>query len=634
VEKSTQAAPSKPAGEPVARTPEAIEREWFEKVYAGDTQPQLTLRAVFMGLLLGSLMSLSNLYVGLKIGWSLGVAITSCILSYAIFRVLPMEWLQAPRRLPLFDRHRDRHVSILENNCMQSTASAAGYGTGATLVSAFPALLMLTGRQLPFWTVVGLVFFLGMLGVFMAIPMKRQMINVDQLPFPSGIAAAETLRSLHQHGGEAAAKARALFRALGCGAVVAWFRDGKPALLPAYFPLKPLFERLGSPFLARLTDPAGYTLALEFSTIMMAAGAIMGLRTASSMFLGAVLNYGILAPRLHQAGIITQLGFRGIASWSLWSGVACVTAAGLLNFFWDWRTVVRAFGGFSLRGRGRGGDGQARIEVPGSWFAAGVAIAGVAVIAINRATFGIPVLLGVIAVAVSFVLAIVGARATGETDTTPIGALGKITQLTYGVLIPQDITANLMTASITACSVASSSDLLTDLKSGYLLGANPRKQFLAQFLGVFAGALAATAGFFLIVKDASVLGGDKWPAPAAQVWKAVAELLTGGVAGLPRYALASLFVGLGVGTLLTVLEKLFPRARRFLPSPTGLGMAFVFQGYSSVAMFVGAVAAWAFARARPAAANRLTIPVASGLIAGESLLGIAIALLTALGLLS
>jgi uncharacterized oligopeptide transporter (OPT) family protein len=623
-DRSTEAPPA-PAESP--------ELEWLATTYAGEGTPQLTLRAVLMGLVLGSLMSLSNLYVGLKIGWSLGVAITSCILSYAIFRVFPAERLQAPGWLPLFDRHRERHVTILENNCMQSTASAAGYGTGATLVSAFPALFMLTGARPPFWTVVALVFFVGMLGVFMAIPMKRQLINVEKLPFPSGIAAAETLRSLHAHGGEAARKARSLFAAMGFGGLIAWFRDGKPALLPGFFPFKQAFARLGLPQLAQIADPAGYTLALEFSSIMMAAGAIMGLRTAASMFAGAVLNYGIIAPYLHGLGVIPRLGFRGIVSWSVWSGVACLTAAGLIAFFWDWRTVLRAFAGFGGRSR-QAEDPLARIEVPGRWFVVGVGVAALALALLNRATFGIPILLGLLAVALSFALVIVGARATGETDTTPIGPLGKITQLAYGVLIPQNMTANLMTANVTASAVSSSSDLLTDLKSGYLLGANPRKQFLAQFFGVFAGAVAATAGFFLLIRNPSDLGGDRWPAPAAQVWKAVAELLARGVEGLPRFALGSIFVGLAVGTLLTVAEKLFPRARRFLPSPVGFGMAFVFQGYSSVAMFVGAVLAWVLARSRPRVAEAHTIPVASGLIAGESLVGILVALLTAVGVLS
>ncbi|PMY18170.1 peptide transporter, partial [Pseudomonas sp. FW305-3-2-15-A-R2A1] len=84
----------------------------------------------------------------------------------------------------------------------------------------------------------------------------------------------------------------------------------------------------------------------------------------------------------------------------------------------------------------------------------------------------------------------VACRATGETDVTPTGAMGKIMQLTYGVLMPQAVTANLMTAAITSGSASASADLLNDLKSGYLLGANPRRQFIAQFSGIITGTLA------------------------------------------------------------------------------------------------------------------------------------------------
>src|SRR5262249_1483707 len=140
------------------------EIEWLNNVYQGDKLPQLTTRAVVMGLVLGSFMAFSNLYVGLKTGWGLGVAITPCIMSVAIFRGLR----PSPRTEP----------SILENNCMQSTASSAGYSTASTLVSAFSAYLMITKQHVPVLITMGLVFTLAMLGVFMAIPMKRNMINI------------------------------------------------------------------------------------------------------------------------------------------------------------------------------------------------------------------------------------------------------------------------------------------------------------------------------------------------------------------------------------------------------------------------------------------------------------------------
>ena len=154
----------------------------------------MTWRAVLMGSLLGGVLSLTNLYIGLKAGWGFGVAITACILSYAIWTALLRIGLA---RTPM---------TILENNCMQSTASSAGYSTGGTLISAFAAYMHAEpDHPLPLWLMLGWVFFLAVLGVTMAIPMKRQMINIEQLRFPSGIAAAETLRALHSHGDKACA---------------------------------------------------------------------------------------------------------------------------------------------------------------------------------------------------------------------------------------------------------------------------------------------------------------------------------------------------------------------------------------------------------------------------------------------
>ena len=119
-------------------TPEEIERQWYEQVYRGhgDSMAQLTVRAVLMGAALGGLLSLTNLYIGLKAGWGFGVAITACILSYAIWTSLLKVGLA---RTPM---------TILENNCMQSTASSAGYSTGGTLVSAFAAYIMINDRSM------------------------------------------------------------------------------------------------------------------------------------------------------------------------------------------------------------------------------------------------------------------------------------------------------------------------------------------------------------------------------------------------------------------------------------------------------------------------------------------------------
>ncbi|OGR91581.1 MAG: hypothetical protein A2V88_12520 [Elusimicrobia bacterium RBG_16_66_12] len=606
-------------------TPEQLERRWYKKVYQGDDMPQLTARAVLMGSCLGAFMALSNLYVGLKTGWGLGVAITACILSYAIHKTM----------MAAFPRWFPTEMSILENNCMQSTASSAGYSTGGTMVSAISAYLIVTGHHMPWPTLAAWTFFLAALGVFMAIPMKRQMINVEQLKFPSGIAAAETLKSLHSKGAEAALKAKSLGVSAAIGGVIAWLRDaGKPFSIPGMIDFP---GSIGGFALSK------YTISFEMSTILLAAGAIMGWKIAWSLLLGACINYGVLAPWMVSLGAIdaTKLGYRAIVTWSTWTGASMMVTSGLFMFLLQWKTIVRAFGGVTAlfapahakRKNTATEDAMEAIEVPTSWFLSGAALSGLGCVAVLYFAFGTSWWMGIIAVLMTFFLAVVACRVTGECDTTPIGAMGKITQLAFGFLAPADIATNLMTASVTAGAAGASADLLTDLKSGYILGANPRKQFIAQFLGIFAGTLIVVPAFYLLVPTAAALGTDQWPAPSAQVWAAVAKLLASGIHALHPTARNGMIVGGLLGIMIPVIEKTFPKYQKFIPSATGLGLSMVIPFFNSLSMFIGALIALVLEETRPKIAERYIITVSSGLIAGESLVGVAVALLAATGML-
>ncbi len=602
------------------------EETWYRRAFRGEAAPQLTWRAVLLGSVLGFFLAFTNLYVGLKTGWGLGVAITACIVSFSLWNVcLRLGIARSP-------------LSILESNCMQSSASAAGYSTGSTMVSATPALLLLTvsaqspgGQHLPWPVLAGWTFFLALLGVALAIPMKRNMINQEKLRFPSGIAAAVTLQSLYSQGQEATAKARALLYAALAAALPPLLMDlplrrGR-GLLPD---TTPLFEWLpvpgrspktGAPFTA-----SDWTFVLDNKLVMVAAGALTGPRICLSMVLGGLLLIYWVGPAALTSGATSSPG-RAWREIGIWIGAPIMIAAGLLTFFAKWRTIARA-----LRGLGRGAKGgHANAEVPGAWFLALGLFATVGVLALGQTQFGIPWHLGLLAVFLTFFLALVACRATGESDITPIGAMGKITQLAYGVLIPQNATANLMTASITANAAASSADLLTDLKSGYLLGAHPRRQFVAQLLGVFAGTAASVLGFHLLVPDATVLTGSggappTFAAPGAQTWLAVAQLFREGVDKLHPMARQGILWGLVAGTGLATLELLLPRHRRFIPSPIGLGLGFLLPFANPLSMLIGALAAWLWARRRPAHADRYVVPVASGAIAGESIVSVAIAL--------
>ncbi len=595
-------------------TPEEIERQWYERCYVGrgDSMKQLTLRAVVMGSLLGGVLSLTNIYIGLKSGWAFGVAITACILSYALWNT--MRAISFGKLSPM---------TILENNCMQSAASSAGYSTGGTLISAFAAYMMLNQRQLELWELLMWVFFLAVMGVTMAIPMKRQMINIEQLRFPSGVAAAETLKALHAHGESGMRSARALGIAGLLAALHKFWWEGLvrfgSSLEP--FQLGSMFQKINDVVFPGLWQ--GRTVSLAFDPIYLAAGAITGLRVCASMMLGAVLCWNIYIPIIHSMGLIEKNSFSGNVQWSLWAGTSCMVTSSLVAFAMQWRTIVRAFSGlFSTFGGSKADARIEAIETPMSWFFAGQLVSLVALSWLGSRAFGMPWWETTIAVGLTFFLALVACRVTGETDTTPVGAMGKIMQLTFAGLSPGNKIVNLMSANVTAAAAGSSADLLTDLKSGYLLGAHPRKQFIAQFAGIFTGTLVTVLAFTAMVPDASVLGTEKFPAPSALTWKGVADALAGGLHTLHPIKLWSMAIGGAVGVVLTLLASWFPRYVNFIPSAAGLGLAWVFPWTNALDFFLGSVIGYFIGRMNPKASEEYTFPVASGLIAGGSLMGV------------
>jgi uncharacterized oligopeptide transporter (OPT) family protein len=627
------------------------EEQWYARVYRGPEAPQLTWRAIIMGSILGFFLAFTNLYIGLKTGWGLGVAITACILSYAIWSVL------------LAFRFAKSPMTILENNCMQSTASSAGYATGGTVVSAITALLMLSptadnpkGEHLPWYILAGWTFFLGVLGTVLAIPMKRNMINRERLPFPSGLAAATTLQSLYSEGKEALAKAKALVTSAVFGAVFPLLNalnavkytdeEGKPARKALIHETVEIFDFIPGRGVTKGADgavtalkPSDWLISLETSPVMMAAGAIMGLRTTTWMLIaGLGLAYGLGPWSLEQLwtnpdGKVIAAVTAPAGAWrqsGLWFGAPLLVASGLMYFVLQWRTIVAA-----IRGAGGGETGTESqmvkdTEVPMAWMWWGGIFGGTGVILIGHFHFHIPAHLGLLAVGMTFILSLVACRATGETDITPIGAMGKLMQLTYGVLIPQNATANLMTASITSSSAGSAADLLNDLKAGYLLGANPRRQFIAQFLGVFMGTVATTFGFYLLVPDATAVTGDNpaFPAPAATSWKAVAEVFKNGLDHMHPTHQTLIYYGLAAGVFLVLLEANLPqKLKKWVPSASGIGLGLILPCFYPISMFIGATAAWAWQKTSAKSAERFLVPVAAGIIAGAALMGVIVAIL-------
>lgn len=665
------------ASKPLEIPPETVlefdEAEWYARAYRREA-PQLTWRAIILGTVLGFFLSFTNVYIGLKTGWFLGVNLTACILAYAIWSFfIRLKLSKSP-------------LTILETTCAVSTASSAGYATGNMVISSIPAMLLLSvadvgpqGKQLPFGVTAIWLFFIAALGVTLAIPMKRNMINREKLKFPSGTAAAVTLQGLYSRGSEALAKARALFATAGVAALIPLLKDleikvagvdqatGKvlrepllpgqsnvfdwiPKLLPAAFAR---MRSAGPEKLhpnGKLFELSDFQIKLDHGVALVFAGVIIGLRiTGWMVFGGLVLAFFVTPPALDAMwtnaigktiGAATKPG----TAWKeigIWTGAPMLVSSGLVSFALQWRTIVRALAAILPAKKGSGPfrepgkrDGEVDavdpddVEVPAKWFVGGALFSGLGIVIVAWRFFEIPLHLGLLAVLMTFVLALVACRATGESDITPGGPLGKLMQLTYGVLIPQSSTANLQTAAITSGASLASADLLNDLKCGYLLGANPRRQFIAQALGIFTGAIASTLGYFLLVPSAVVLTGvgDKppaFPAVAAQQWKAVAEVFKFGLGNLHPMSQTAIWWGAGIGAVLALVEAFVPKdKKKFVPSATGIGLGLVLPFFYPLAMFLGALAAEIVTKANKRWAERYLVAIAAGGIAGESIIGV------------
>ncbi len=589
------------------------DRYWVENVYRGDTMRQLSFRALASGAIIGSIMSFSNLYVGLKTGWGLGASITATILAFAFFTVV-QQIMGTPEK---------EHFTELENNTMQTAASSAGYMTSAGLVSAVPALYLTTGKTLSFGQTVIWLLGVTLLGIVAAIPVKRKLINEERLVFPSGIACAETIRSLHAVGSEGVARARMLGLSGALGIVVAILRDGFGLLATI-----PTFGRA----------LATKTVAMEPSLVMIGAGALMGLRVTISMIVAAAITFGVAPQLLFDAGFIhcgsidtgatctfDAIQYRDITSWTLWPGVAVMVAHSLVGLAIQSPRMIKGLVRTFSRSQANSDSELLKdIEVPGTWFWSGLAVAGTFSIALQNWLFAIPIPYAILSVVLALGLAFVAARSVGETDINPTGAMGKVTQLVFGGVLKGQIAPNLMAACVTGGTASQAGDLMTDLKTGYILGAKPRHQVIAQFVGVLVGSVFATLAYTVLVQP-DQLGGTTWPAPAAIIWAKVAELLSQGLEHIEPHKLVAMEIAAGVGAAMAILEVFLPaKVRRFTPSIAGIGIAMMIPFWNSLSMLIGALAALIASVWTPVFHERFTVVIASGVIAGETLAAVAI----------
>jgi len=242
--------------------------------------------------------------------------------------------------------------------------------------------------------------------------------------------------------------------------------------------------------------------------------------------------------------------------------------------------------------------------------------------------------MGIIAIPLVFVFTLIAAHSTALTSITPTGALGKLTQLTFGALSPGNITTNVMTAAITGEVSSNASNLLMDIKPGYMLGGKPRHQAMGHILGIIAGALVAVPVFYYVFLRGNPAGliSEQYPMPAASIWKAVAEVLTSGLSNLKESARWAALVGAILGIVLETIK--IKTKGKFWLSGVGIGLAFVIPFNTCLAMFIGSFAFWICERYMKDPARfgyKVMVqnlePVCAGVIAGGAITGIIVIVL-------
>jgi uncharacterized oligopeptide transporter (OPT) family protein len=251
----------------------------------------------------------------------------------------------------------------------------------------------------------------------------------------------------------------------------------------------------------------------------------------------------------------------------------------------------------------------------------------VVLVALGRGTFGLHPLLTLVALVLAVGMAGVCARAAGETDIAPVGQVGMAMQLGFG---GSSITSSLIAGGVGQGSASQVAQTMWAFKAGHRLRASPRAQVIAQVVGAILGAIVVVP-VYAVITHAYQLGSEAMPAATAVSWKATAEAVHGGLASLPRHGPLAAGLGLALGVGLTLLGR--TRLQRFLPSPTALGIAMLMPASLAVTIFLGASTATLVQKRWPQVNDTAMSSAAAGGIAGESLMGVVIAILIAFGLI-
>ena len=638
----------------------------FDRVPDATTLPELTLRGIILGALITVVFTASNAYLGLKVGLTFSSAVPAAVISMAVLRLF-------------------KDANILENNMVQTQASAAG--TLSAIIFILPGLVMMGHwHGFPFWETVGICAAGGMLGVMFTIPLRQAMVVRGDLPFPEGVAAAEILRvgsanpaistdtaddtNAKDDNPSAGATGMADIMAGAAVSAAVGFASGG---------LRVLGDGINLWFSA---GSAVVRLSMGFSLALLGAGYLIGIIAGMAMLFGLLIAWGGAVPILTSLHSIPDGMTLASYATGIWSKEVRFLGAGTIGVgaIWTLGTLFKPMmeGVRTSFKTIRGGTARVNIprtdhDMPALWIIV-ISLILVAILTMTFAAFlspepltaGVMWRLVIYGVVFAFVFGFLIAAACGYmagligSSASPISGVGIVAMMIVSLLLlaisgsdglmasgsgkQLGIALAIFTTSAVVAAAAIAGDNLQDLKTGRLVGATPWKQQVALLIGCIAGALVIPPVLDLLYHAYGFAGAMPRPnMDTGQVLSAPqATLMTAIATGIFTHQLNWGMTGIGalVGVAIIVIDGILKRRGGVARLPVmAVGIGIYLPPTVASVLVAGAVLAWIIERVLKKRAAKLGIPfadyaeapnkrgvlIASGLIVGESLVGVLIA---------
>jgi uncharacterized oligopeptide transporter (OPT) family protein len=634
----------------------------------GELKGELTWQSIAAGIVVAAIMGMSYPYMVLKLGFGPNVSVVAAFFGFLFLKLLDL------------GRPSDRkHYDRWQNNLVEAAGTSASQTAFmCVLLGAFDILrhnthgvlgVQLTPMMSFLWLTTACT-----LGVLLAVPLRRHFIVDEKLPFVDGIAAAETILVMDPPRDASAIVKRNALRAFkavmwgsaASGLIMLFREDAKlvphmqsalghiSGTLAGWLPKIP--EGWDAPwgFLRSVTGELGpdgvavkvvhgvilanMLVGVSYSLLSVGSGMIIGLRINASMMLGGVLAWVVVPYFLTRYGvpihhaklgdsamIVTDTPSRNdVLFWVMWPATGMLVTGGLTALAIRWRILVETFR--SLRTAKIGSA-----EMPLWFVATGAGISAIALCIVQATLLDMPVWMTITAIVLSAPLMLVGLRVLGETNWGPISQLSNMMQGVFAALAPGNVMANMVASGTTGTIATSSEAIMQDYRCGQIIGSRPRNLTIMQLLAVPIGAAAvswmypALTRAFPIFDTTDPKTGQlvkaQLTSPISNKWSGFAQILKDGVSALPTSAIYALVIFSVLGIVLTLLE-ISPRLKRFLPSPTGIGIGMLVPFSVVSTMFLGGVGGHLWEKHHKASADVYLLPLASGMIAGEALVAV------------